>query len=206
MVVKLNLLIPGKEVADEGEKSYKHLAVFAVASLFFIASLIVLLVGGWKVYSLRSERSMLIESSSVLNNKMDSMNASYAEAVASNQKYKDKLDFVLDDIPSIEFFSSLVAVIPDGVSVESVKMTKTDIAISGKARGEEPVLALAGALASIACVDSASLPEIKPVAGSNGLFTYSVNLKLIPLPLVNSSMPDVPAAEPAGIKSGDVQR
>ncbi len=204
MVVRLDLLIPGKETADEGEKSYKHLAVFAVASLFFIASFIVLAVGGWKVYALRSERALLLEKSAAVSSKLDSVNISYTEAVASNQVYKDKLSFVLEDIPSIEFFSSLIAVIPDGVSVESVKMTKTDVALTGKAKGEEAVLALAGALASIACVDSASLPDIKPVAGTGGLFTYSVNLKLIPMPLLNAAS-HAATEIPAAVESGDAR-
>ena len=207
MVIRINLSIPGKEKAKEDEYSYRHLLVFAAASLFFLASLVVLTVCCWKLVSLRSEKQELIRETTEINNTLDIMNIAYGKAVSSQQQYEQKMDFILDDVPTIEFLSSITPIIPEGVSVESVKMTKIDVAVSGSAGSEEAILSFASAITASPYVDSIALPDIKQAAaGGSRLFNYTLGLKLNPLVSIASDSLDSsakPAKRPS-IISGDM--
>ncbi len=208
MVIRINLSIPGKEKAKEDEYSYRHLLVFAAASLFFLASLVVLTVCCWKLVSLRSEKQELIRETTEINNTLDIMNIAYGKAVSSQQQYEQKMDFILDDVPTIEFLSSITPMITEEVSVESVKMTKIDAAVSGSAVNEEAILSFASAITESPYVESIALPEIKQSKTANGdkLFSYTFGLKLKPLKSIASdSVP--PSAKPAegpSVISGDM--
>ena len=207
MVVRLNLSIPGKETAKDNEYSYRHLLVFAAAALFFVASLVVLSVCCWKLVSIHSEKGDLLSETTEINNKLDSVNLAYNKALSSQQQYEQKLDFLLDDVPTIEFLSSITPIIPEGVSVESVKMTKIDVAVSGSAGSEEAILSFASAITASPYVDSIALPDIKQaVAGGSRLFNYTLGLKLNPLVSIASDSLDSSAkpAKRSSIISGDM--
>ena len=177
MVVKLDLRIPGRELKNKNEMSSGHLILFSLVALFFISSFLVITVSTWRTVSLNYKRTELLNESIALNNKLTIMDKEFSRLTARNGAMESKIDFILDDVPSIEFLSYLVSFLPDGLSIESVNMTTTELTIIGKSRKEETVLALITTLTSSNIVESVELPSI--TLGANGMFSYTLNCRLM---------------------------
>ncbi|MDO5563472.1 MAG: PilN domain-containing protein [Synergistaceae bacterium] len=182
MVVKLDLRIPGRDNYEESDRSYRHLAVFSMAALFFICAFVVYLLIGWKVLSMNSRKTELNSQIVSLTSKVDMVNLEFSKLTSANAKLENGIDFMLGDTPTVEFMSALFTIVPDGLAIDSLKMTNSDLTITGGASSEEAIVTFAANLASSNFVTRAPLPDIKrAAAGSAGKFTFTVQGKLAPL-------------------------
>lgn len=182
MVIKLDLRIPGRDNNEEGDQSYRHLAVFSIAALFFISAFMVYLLIAWKTVSLNSKKTELTAQISELSGKLAMIDAEFSKLSSANAQLESEIDFMLSDVPSVEFMSALFTLIPEGLAVESLKMTNSDLNIVGTASTEEAVVTFAANLASSHFMTEAPMPDIKRAeAGSAGKFSYTIQGKLNPL-------------------------
>ena len=182
MVVKLDLSTNKQEQQTDGERSSRHYILFSLAALFFISSLLLLAMGGWRLYSLRASRAALGESVIVNNENLALMEKELARLRKESGAIEEKLDFILDDVPSVEFLYELEERMIDGVVVESLSMTRDHASLKGVAFADEEVLEFGDGLLKAASVNSVSLPVITQ-AQRNGMNfkAFSIELKLNPL-------------------------
>lgn len=179
MVVKLDLRIPGKELRNKNEVTGRHLILFSLAALFFISSFLVITASAWRLFSHDFKHTELQKESVVLKENLVTMNKEFERLTTINRELENKLDFMLDDLPSIEFLTYLVSVLPVDLTVESVNMTTSELTLVGKARKEEIVLALTNSLTSSNIIESIELPNI--ALGANNIYSYTLNCKIAPL-------------------------
>ena len=198
MVVKLDLRTNKQEQQTEIEKSSRHDILFSLAALFFISSLLLLAMGGYRLFSLRAARAELAASVSANNENLKMMETELARLTKESGAIEEKLNFILDDAPSVEFLYELGERIVDGVVVESLTMTRENASLKGVAFADEEVLEFGDGLLKASSVGSVSLPVITS-AQRNGVNrrAFSIEVKLNPLQKILLDG-DVAAREAAG--------
>ncbi|HAH69418.1 MAG TPA: hypothetical protein DCL58_06520 [Synergistaceae bacterium] len=182
MVVKLDLRLPGKETREERESGLKHLLLFAAVFLFAIASTLVFMIGGWQLYSLRSQRLELNEG--VLSNteKIAIMDKELGRITGEMTKLESTLDYLLSDIPSVELLTSLARIIPADINVEFLSLTSSRLTLSGTGKNEEQILLFANDLNEAHFAKGVSVPVISP-GTRNGVSVRTFKLECTLLPL-----------------------
>ncbi len=182
MVVKLDLRTNKQEQKTDSERSSRHYLLFSFAALFFISSLLLLAMGGYRLYSLRAARAALDESVIANNENLALMEKELARLTKESGAIEEKLDFILDDVPSLEFLYELEERMIDGVVVESLSMTRDRASLKGVAFADEEVLEFGDGLLKAASVNSVSLPVITSAQRSGMNFkAFSIEVKLNPL-------------------------
>lgn len=175
MVAKIDLRIPGKEQNQTEKPTHRYHVLFVFATLFFCVSVAVCGMSAWELYSLGSDATEIARSTSSISEQQAVMEAEFKRLTARDETTAAKVDFMLQDVPSVEFLSSLIAFIPDSLSVESVKMTSTTVDISGMAKTEDAILNFIDQIVSSRLIESAAIPDIRPVADGGKMFSYSVH-------------------------------
>jgi len=164
MVAKLDLRIPGRTKSKaEAETGLKHYLVFAAAAAFLFTVLAVLLLGGWKLYSLHNEKLAAIDAKNTLSQNSDIMNAEYARLNAEASSLDSRLSYMLDDIPAVEVLTTLDTLLPNGVVLESVSIGGGKATFKGTALKEEAALQFVNKLSSASFVSSVNVPDITNV-------------------------------------------
>ncbi|MDD7648753.1 PilN domain-containing protein [Cloacibacillus porcorum] len=132
------------------------------------------------------------------------METELARLTKESGAVEEKLDFVLDDVPSIEFLYELGERTVDGVVVESLTMNRESASLKGVAFADEEVLEFGDGLLAASCVNSVSLPVITPTqrSGAN-LKAFSIELKLNPLQKV--VLEGGMAGQEKGVRSEDAR-
>lgn len=120
MVVKIDLRANKQAEASEKENNVLYYAVFAMAALFILSSILVIAKSAWRIYSLRDEEMSLERRTAANNEKLAVMDAEFKRIEAQNRDSADKLDFVLSGLPVVEFLYEIGERTPDGVALESV--------------------------------------------------------------------------------------
>ena len=164
MVAKLDLRIPGRTKSKaEAETGLKHYLVFAAAAAFLFTVLAVLLLGGWKLYSLHNEKLAAIDAKNTLSQNSDIMNTEYARLNAEASSLDSRLSYMLDDIPAVEVLTTLDTLLPNGVVLESVSIGGGKATFKGTALKEESALQFVNKLSSASFVSSVNVPDITNV-------------------------------------------
>ncbi|KEJ91847.1 PilN domain-containing protein [Synergistes jonesii] len=182
MVVKIDLRANKQAEASEKENNVLYYAVFAMAALFILSSILVIAKSAWRIYSLRDEEMSLERRTAANNEKLAVMDAEFKRIEAQNRDSADKLDFVLSGLPVVEFLYEIGERTPDGVALESVSMSNAVASLKGVAFADEEVLELGKALAAAKGVESVSLPAIS--AGQReglSIRQFALEVKLNPL-------------------------
>lgn len=182
MVVKLDLRLPGKETRDERESGYKHLLLFTSIFLFAIATTLVFIIGGWQLYSLRTQRFDLQQEAVSSRGKISMMDRELGRITGEMSKLESKLDYLLSDIPSIELLTVLAKILPEGITIESLSMTSAKLSLSGIGKNEEEILRFANNLHLAPFANNISVPLIA-AASRNGINmrTFKLECTLYPL-------------------------
>lgn len=182
MVLKLDLRLPGKETREERESGYKHLLLFTSIFLFVIACTLVFIVGGWQLYSLRSQRLVLVEEALSNSQKIAIMDKELGRITGDMSVLESKLDYMLSDIPSVELLTVLAKMLPEGITIEALSMTSGRLSLSGIGRNEEEILQFANNLHLTPFANVVSVPVISP-ASRNGvnIRTFKLECTLFPL-------------------------
>ena len=163
MVVKIDLRANKQAEASEKENNVLYYAVFAMAALFILSSILVIAKSAWRIYSLRDEEMSLERRTAANNEKLAVMDAEFKRIEAQNRDSADKRT-------------------PDGVALESVSMSNAVASLKGVAFADEEVLELGKALAAAKGVESVSLPAIS--AGQReglSIRQFALEVKLNPL-------------------------
>ncbi|ANZ45325.1 PilN domain-containing protein [Cloacibacillus porcorum] len=204
MVVKLDLRTNKQEQQAEQERSPRHYILFSLAALFFISSLLVFAMGGYRLYAIGSARRAMAEGVAADNENLKLMETELARLTKESGAVEEKLDFVLDDVPSVEFLYELGERTVDGVVVESLTMNRESASLKGVAFADEEVLEFGDGLLAASCVNSVSLPVITPTqrSGAN-LKAFSIELKLNPLQKV--VLEGGMAGQEKGVRSEDAR-
>ena len=207
MVAKLDLRIPGRTKSKaEAETGLKHYLVFAAAAAFLFTVLAVLLLGGWKLYSLHNEKLAAIDAKNTLSQNSDIMNTEYARLNAEASSLDSRLSYMLDDIPAVEVLTTLDTLLPNGVVLESVSIGGGKATFKGTALKEESALQFVNKLSSASFVSSVNVPDITNVQLRNiKARSFSVECVLRPTreilesgALEQNSQAGAPESAPAG--------
>jgi len=134
MVAKLDLRIPGRTKSKtEAETGLKHYLVFAAAAAFLFTVLAVLLLGGWKLYSLHNEKLAAADEKNTLTQNSEIMDKEYARLNGEASSLDARLSYMLDDIPAVEVLTTLDTLLPNGVVLESVSISGGKVTFKGSA-------------------------------------------------------------------------
>jgi len=182
MVVKLDLRLPGKETREERESGYKHLLLFTSVFIFAIAGTLVFTVGGWQLYSLRTQRQELKDGAFSNSRKIAIMDKELGRITGDMSILESKIDYMLSDIPSVELLTALAKILPEGITIETLSMTSGRLSLSGIGRNEEEILQFANDLHLAPFANIVSVPVISP-ANRNGVNMRSFKLDCTLFPL-----------------------
>ncbi len=182
MVVKLDLRLPGKETREERESGYKHLLLFTSVFIFAIAGTLVFIIGGWQLYSLRTQRQELKDGALSNSRKIAIMDKELGRITGDMSKLETKLDYMLSDIPSVELLTVIAKMLPEGITIETLSMTSGRLSLSGIGRNEEEILQFANDLHMAPFANIVSVPVISP-ANRNGVNMRSFKLDCTLFPL-----------------------
>jgi hypothetical protein len=182
MVVKLDLRLPGKETREERESGYKHLLLFTSVFIFAIAGTLVFTVGGWQLYSLRTQRQELKDGAFSNSRKIAIMDKELGRITGDMSILESKIDYMLSDIPSVELLTALAKILPEGITIETLSMTSGRLSLSGIGRNEEEILQFANDLHLAPFANIVSVPVISP-ANRNGVNMRSFKLDCTLFPI-----------------------
>ncbi len=194
MVVKLDIRLYGKDTREERESGYKHLMLFAMVFLFATATTLVFVVGGWQLYSLKNQNTVLKEVALSNTRKIAVMDKELTRISGETSKFESKLDYLLSDIPSIELLTELAAIMPESITIESLSLTTSNLSMVGIGKNEEEILQFTNNLNTTSFANSVSVPVIAP-ATRNGvkLRTFKLECVLFPLDqiILRSNVTDI---------------
>ncbi len=210
MVVKIDLRIPGRVTSVDKDKDYKHIVLFTSIAFFFLTSFAVLAFGAWKLHTITAERNDLSFAVDSAMDKISVMDAEFKVLTSKNDSFVSKLDYVLSDTPSIEFLTALTGLLPEGVTLDSIKMTPESVSLTGTGMTEELILLFVDRLNNSPFVLTSELPSIKPLDEKGiGVRSFSFNFMLRSLSdIIKDRYSDVGSADTVpqnGIKSGDTE-
>ena len=210
MVVKIDLRIPGRVTVVNKDRDYKHIVLFTSAAFFFFTSFAVLAFGGWRLHSVTSERDALTFSVNSAMDRISVMDAEFTVLTSKNDKFISKLDYMLSDIPSIEFLTALTGLLPEGVTLDSIKMTPESVSLTGVGMNEELILLFVDRLNNSPFVSNSDIPVIKPLDEKGaGIRSFSFNFMLYPLSdIIQKRYSDAGSSDivlSGDIKSGDAE-
>lgn len=210
MVVKIDLRIPGRVTSVDKDKDYKHIVLFTSIAFFFLTSFAVLAFGAWKLHTITAERNDLSFAVDSAMDKISVMDVEFKVLTSKNDSFVSKLDYVLADTPSIEFLTALTGLLPEGVTLDSIKMTPESVSLTGTGMTEELILLFVDRLNNSPFVLTSELPSIKPLDEKGiGVRSFSFNFMLRSLSdIIKDRYSDVGSADTVpqnGIKSGDTE-
>lgn len=210
MVVKIDLRIPGRVTSVDKDKDYKHIVLFTSIAFFFLTSFAVLAFGAWKLHTITAERNDLSFAVDSAMDKISVMDVEFEVLTSKNDSFVSKLDYVLSDTPSIEFLTALTGLLPEGVTLDSIKMTPESVSLTGTGMTEELILLFVDRLNNSPFVLTSELPSIKPLDEKGiGVRSFSFNFMLRSLSdIIKDRYSDVGSADTVpqnGIKSGDTE-
>ncbi len=210
MVVKIDLRIPGRVTSVDKDKDYKHIVLFTSIAFFFLTSFAVLAFGAWKLHTITAERNDLSFAVDSAMDKISVMDVEFKVLTSKNDSFVSKLDYVLSDTPSIEFLTALTGLLPEGVTLDSIKMTPESVSLTGTGMTEELILLFVDRLNNSPFVLTSELPSIKPLDEKGiGVRSFSFNFMLRSLSdIIKDRYSDVGSADTVpqnGIKSGDTE-
>lgn len=160
MVVKIDLRIPGRETRSERESDFRHVAVFSAAMLFILTVAAVYSIGIWRLYGIKQDIITTKVSITGTSDKVAVMDRELERIASETRIMDDKLNFMLSDLPSIEFMTNLSKIMPERVFIESIAMTKDKVVLSGSGPNETEILAFANNLSLEPYISSVSVPNI----------------------------------------------
>lgn len=203
MVVRLDLRLPGKETRQERESGWQHLLLFASVFLFAITATLVFVIGGWQLYSLRSERTRIEERTSSDTSKISVMDRELNRITAETSRLEVKMDYMLSDVPSVEILTSIVKVMPGDINIETLSLTFARLVISGTGRNEEEILDFADKLHYSHFAQNVSVPVIAHgTRNGSTVRTFRLECTLFPLAKIISENiagdPNLPALTKEG--------
>ena len=138
------------------------------------------------------------------------MDAEFTVLTSKNDKFISKLDYMLSDIPSIEFLTALTGLLPEGVTLDSIKMTPESVSLTGVGMNEELILLFVDRLNNSPFVSNSDIPVIKPLDEKDaGIRSLSFNFMLYPLSdIIQKRYSDAGSSDivlSGDIKSGDAE-
>lgn len=179
MVVKLDLRIPGKELRNKSDTSFVQLLLFSFTALYIVTSVLIIFISIWRITSHSLKLTGLQNESRVLNNKISLMDKELSRLTTASSETEKKLDYLLDDTPTLEFMFYLLTSTPEGMSVNNVTLTNVELTITGKSYKEETVFTLINSLSSSGLLEKTDLPQIR--FESDSIYTYKLTCKIKPI-------------------------
>ena len=168
MVVKLNLIVDAKYKTDsKQEKVIKHYVVFAAAAAFLLVSAVVIILGSWRLYSLSEDKKAFEAKRVTLTQNIKLMQDELGRLYLEAADIEGKLNFMLEDIPAVELMTSLDPLIPEGVYLESLNITKTYAEFKGIAIDDQNVTDFVNRLSKASFTISVEVPIITPTKIKN---------------------------------------
>ena len=168
MVIKLNLKVGEKyKTESKNEKVIKHYVVFAAAAAFLLVSAVVIILGSWRLYSLSEDKKTFEAKRVTVTQNIKLMEDELARLDLEAADIESKLDFMLEEIPAVELMTSLDPLIPEGIYLESLTLTKTYAEFKGIAIGEENVTDFVNRLSKAPLTLSLEVPVITPTKIKN---------------------------------------
>ncbi|MDD4160483.1 MAG: PilN domain-containing protein [Synergistaceae bacterium] len=163
MVVKLDLRIPGKHnlKLDEPDNSLKHYLLFSAAAAFFVIVSAVILLGSWKIYSTSTDIKRIEDRKSSVVKSTELMDKELARLNGESVLIDEKLEFMLAEIPSIELMTGLDLLMPQGLVLDSLLISKGKAVFGGIAMDEEDIMTFVDRLSNSRIVLAVDVPVIK---------------------------------------------
>ncbi len=149
MVVKLNLKsgVKYKKTA-KSEKGPKQYAVLAAAAAFLLVSALVIILGSWKLYSLSGDRQTLALKREDTAKNIKIMEDELARLDQEAAGIDSKLNFMLAELPAVEIMTSMDPLLPQGIYLESLSITRGFVVFKGIALEEENVMVFVNKLSA----------------------------------------------------------
>ena len=161
MVVKLNLKVGAKfKKTAKSEKGTKKYALLAAAAAFLVVSAVVIMYGGWELYSLSGRKETLALKREETAKNIKTMEDELARLDREAAGIESRLIFMLAQIPAVEVMTSLDPSIPEGVYLESMSITKGFAVFKGIALEEENVMDFVNKLSAAPFNLSVEVPVI----------------------------------------------
>ena len=161
MVVKLNLKVGAKfKKTAKSEKGTKKYALLAAAAAFLVVSAVVIMYGGWELYSLSGRKETLALKREETAKNIKIMEAELARLDREAAGIESSLIFMLAQLPAVEVMTSLDPSIPEGVYLESMSITKGFVVFKGIALEEENVMDFVNKLSAAPFNLSVEVPVI----------------------------------------------
>lgn len=182
MVVKLDLRVNKQEAQQDTEEAGCHYTLFSMVALFSLTSLLLFGLCGYKLYSAMGQSAEIAQTIQMNGDRMTMLDIEFQRLNKQSSLAEAKLDFLLADIPSVEFLSDVNEKLIDGIIIESLSMNGTSAALKGAAFSDEEVVQFSDALLTAATVDSVSLPVITSDKRNGiGIRAFSIEVKLKPI-------------------------
>lgn len=161
MVVKLNLKAGVKyKKTTKSEKGPKQYAVLAAAAAFFLVSALVIILGSWKLYSLSGDRETLALKREDTAKNIKIMEDELARLDQEAAGIDSKLNFMLAELPAVEIMTSMDPLLPQGIYLESLSITRGFVVFKGIALEEENVMVFVNKLSAAPFNLSVEVPVI----------------------------------------------
>ena len=183
MVIKIDLRIIEKTKSrSEAETGLPHYFVFAAAAAFMLTVIAVLLLGAWNVYSLRGDKDEIIAQKNSITSNLSVMDMEYTRLSGEAGEHGTKLNYMLDDIPSIEILTALDSLLPNGTVIESLTISGGKAVFKGVALKEDDALQFVNKLSTAPFASSVDVADITAsrVKGASAK-AFSVTCTLRPL-------------------------
>lgn len=209
MTVKLDLRIEERvKSKSEAQTGVKHNLVFAAGAAFMFTMLAVLLLGGWKLYSLRREKAVALEEKAAVAQSSGVMDKEYSTLDAEASSLDASLSYMMEDIPAVEVLTTLDALLPNGVVIESVNISGGKVVFKGTALKEDAALQFVNNLSASSFAASVNVPDITNIKLKNlDARAFSVECALRPLReiLARGSDSAPSSQDEGGSASGDAK-
>lgn len=182
MVIRTDLRIDKDGGVPPGGKKIMNTLISASVALAFISAAFFFAGGVLHLLRCKKERAALSASLSASAASLEAVKKELAKIKRLEDAYSSDLDFVLSDIPSVEFLHSVSGLIQTGVSINGIAMTPDCASVSGTAASRALVLDFAKKIERCAAVSRAEPPKTDGLnaSGAGCGFTIGVSLKKLP--------------------------
>ncbi|MEG1502180.1 MAG: hypothetical protein RR203_07705 [Synergistaceae bacterium] len=168
MVVKLDLSIKSeKENIDAQRKDYRYLILFSVVVIVFVSTLFQLSVSCYKIYSVTHRIKTVRSEIHDRTPKVSLVETKIRQIEEKNVDINYKLDYILADVPVVEFMTYLSIFNNNDIKIEEINLNNQKVKISGSSSTEEDSIKLDNFLYELGFTRTSSLPVINQVFENN---------------------------------------
>jgi len=156
---------------------------------FIAVSGLTLVYAGLKSHYMKAEIQSLENNISRLQTQDARLSEELGRLKAQEKIYTDALALLEAELPSLEFLTSLEQTLPLGVWLESIKISKGSVSLSGKAYEENDVVVFAEGLLATPLVSQVSFPSTsrsKPGQDGVSIVSFSFSCRIMDITQVPS--------------------